>query len=150
MCAENTEKIEKFIDKEKTALVESLKKIPYLKQIVQGGELAKMAYDFVNENSPEYLKQEVGSAFNYQVMGRWAAFKNFLTVAWTGESNFQRVLADYEDFLSMYEDPANCEISFLEYFNATRAAGGTGDFKTYEQIMNKMSPDDGATMKADK
>lgn len=35
---------------------DTLLKIPYLREVIVGGELAKLAFDYLKENSPEHVK----------------------------------------------------------------------------------------------
>ena len=65
----------------------ALYEIPYLKQVLMGGELAKLAFDYLVANTPEHLKREIKGTWSTAVDGRYKAFKNWLSAAWTGKSN---------------------------------------------------------------
>ena len=61
-------------------------KIPYLKEIIMGGELAKMAFDYMAAQAPANVKADAKSAWNTAVVGRFKAFKNWLSAAWSGQA----------------------------------------------------------------
>ena len=114
-------------------------KIPYLKEVIVGGELAKMAFQYLKDNAPEHIKEDARGAWNVAVMGRFKAFKNWVTATWTGKSHLQIAIGDYEDFLAMFgENDTTKKPSFREFYEATRAPADTGDFKTFQLIMNRM------------
>ena len=69
------------------AMKKTLYTIPYLKEVLMGGELAKLAFDYLVANTPQRVKREVSSTYNTAVTGRYKAFKNWLSAAWTGKSN---------------------------------------------------------------
>ena len=62
-------------------------KIPYLKEVVMGGELARIAFQYLWRVSPDYIKTDAKGAFQTAVVGRFTAFKNWLTAAWSGNSD---------------------------------------------------------------
>ena len=104
-----------------------------------GGELAKLAFDYMVANTPEHVKREVKGTWNTAVDGRFKAFKNWLSAAWTGKSNLQQVIGDYEDYVALFspydeEEP----ISLQHFFEATRAGGDEGVYSDYYSIMNRM------------
>lgn len=116
-----------------------MEKIPYLREVIVGGEMAKLAFEYLKANAPEHVKEDARGAWNVAVQGRFKAFKNWVTAAWTGESRLATAIGDYEDFLAMF--PAGDESkrpSFREFYEATRAPGDRGDFKTFKEIMNRM------------
>ena len=55
-----------------------------MKEVLVGGELAKLAFDYLKQNSPEYVKTDAAGAWNVAVSGRFKAFKNWATTLWTG------------------------------------------------------------------
>ena len=79
----------------------ALYEIPYLKQVLMGGELARLAFDYLVANTPDHVKRNIKGGFNTAVSGRYKAFKNWLEAAWTGKSNLETVIGDYEDYLSL-------------------------------------------------
>ena len=104
-----------------------------------GGELAKLAFDYLVANTPERVKREVSSTYNTAVTGRYKAFKNWLSAAWTGKSNLQSVIGDYEDYLALFgPDESTDRLSLHEFFDATRAGGDEGVYKDYYEIMDRM------------
>ena len=56
----------------------ALYEIPYLKQVLMGGELAKLAFDYLVANTPDHIKRHIKGGFNTAVAGRYKAFKNWL------------------------------------------------------------------------
>ena len=116
-----------------------MEKIPYLREVIVGGELAKLAFNYLKENSPEHVKEDARGAWNVAVQGRFKAFKNWVKEAWTGESRLVWAVGDYEDFLSMFAEGDNTKRPTLkEFYEATRAPADLGDWKTFQQIMNRM------------
>ena len=104
-----------------------------------GGELAKLAFQYLKANTPDALKNEASGAFNMAAKGRFTAFKNWLSSCWSGDSNLTTVVGDYEDYLAMFgPDATQRKISLREFFDATRSPGDRGDFETYQAIMNAM------------
>ena len=78
-------------------------------------------------------------AFRTAAMGRYKAFKHWLTKAWSGKSDLQTIIGDYEDYLSLFEpESKEARLSLHEYFDATRAPGDDGHYEQYAKIMNKM------------
>ena len=67
-----------------------------------GGELAKLAFQYLKANTPDALKNEASGAFNMAAKGRFTAFKNWLSSCWSGDSNLTTVVGDYEDYLAMF------------------------------------------------
>ena len=117
----------------------ALYEIPYLKKVLMGGELARLAFDYMVANTSGHVKRNVKGGFNTAIKGRYKAFKNWLNAAWTGKSNLETVIGDYEDYLSLLSpEGENSDLSLHEYFNATRAAGDEGVYKDYQTIMDKM------------
>ena len=58
--------------------------IPYMREVLVGGEMAKLAFEYLKTNSPDYVKGDMSGAWNVAVMGRFKAFKNWATTVWTG------------------------------------------------------------------
>ena len=116
-----------------------LHQIPYLREVLVGGELAKMAFDYMVDNAPQNVKADMKGAFRTAAVGRYKAFKHWLTKAWSGKSDLQTIIGDYEDYLSLFEPTSKEErLSLHEYFDATRAPGDDGHFNEYTKIMNMM------------
>ena len=116
-----------------------MEKIPYLREVIVGGELAKLAFDYLKENSPEYVKEDAKGAWNVAVQGRFTAFKNWIKEAWTGSSQLSWAIGDYEDFLAMFPDGDKTKKpTFKEFYEATRAPADLGEYKVFQQIMNRM------------
>ena len=127
------------LNKASDELKKVLTKIPYLKEVIVGGELAKMAFQYLKDNAPEHIKEDARGAWNVAVMGRFKAFKNWVAATWTGKSHLNLAIGDYEDFLAMFgENDTTKKPSFREFYEATRAPADTGDFKTFQLIMNRM------------
>ena len=110
-----------------------------------GVQIAKLAFDFMVEHTPTYVKKDARGAWNVAIAGRWKAFKLWVNQAWTHESNFKQIVGDWEDFLSLHEhyadpgtDGARPEMSLLDYYDATRAPGDRGDYGTYAKIQTIM------------
>ena len=116
-----------------------MEQIPYLREVIVGGELAKLAFDYLKANSPEHVKEDARGAWNVAVQGRFVAFKNWVKEAWTGESRLVDAVGDYEDFLAMFaEGDKTQKPSFKEFYEATRAPADLGEYKTFQLIMNRM------------
>ena len=116
-----------------------MEKIPYLREVIVGGEMAKLAFEYLKANAPEHVKEDARGAWNVAVQGRFKAFKNWVTSAWTGKSRLNIAIGDYEDFLAMFpEDDETVKPSFREFYEATRAPADMGEFKTFQTIMNRM------------
>ena len=64
-----------------------LSQIPYLREVLVGGELAKMAFDYMVDNAPQNVKADMKGAFRTAAVGRYKAFKHWLTKAWSGKSD---------------------------------------------------------------
>lgn len=64
----------------------ALMEIPYLKQVLMGGELAKMAFDYMKANAPLEAKNAANTVWQEKVAGRYKAFKGWLKEAWSGKS----------------------------------------------------------------
>ena len=77
--------------------------VPYAKEVIMGAEIAKLAFDFLVENTPALMKRRIRGAWNTSIMGRFKAFKLWAKKLWTGNSAFHDVLGDYQDFLSIYD-----------------------------------------------
>ena len=90
------------LNKASDELKKVLTKIPYLKEVIVGGELAKMAFQYLKDNAPEHIKEDAKGAWNVAVMGRFKAFKNWVAATWTGKSHLNMAIGDYEDFLAMF------------------------------------------------
>ena len=84
-----------------------MEQIPYLREVIVGGEMAKLAFEYLKANAPEHVKEDARGAWNVAIQGRFKAFKNWVTSAWTGESRLSIAIGDYEDFLAMF--PKNDE-----------------------------------------
>lgn len=63
-----------------------MEQIPYLREVIVGGEMAKLAFEYLKANAPEHVKEDARGAWNVAVQGRFKAFKNWVTSAWTGRS----------------------------------------------------------------
>lgn len=98
-----------------------------------------MAFQFLKDNAPEHVKEDARGAWNVAVMGRFKAFKNWITATWTGKSYLNLAIGDYEDFMAMFgENDKTTKPSFRQFYEATRAPADMGDFKTFQMIMNRM------------
>ena len=98
-----------------------------------------MAFQYLKDNAPEHIKEDARGAWNVAVMGRFKAFKNWVTATWTGESHLNAAIGEYEDFLAMFgENDTTKKPSFRVFYEATRAPADTGNFKTFQLIMNRM------------
>lgn len=127
------------MDDASDAMKETLYKIPYMKEVIMGGELAKLAFDYLVANTPQHVKRNLTSGFNTAVAGRWKAFKNWLQAAWTGKSNLTSVIGDYEDYLSLFTPgESGNALSLKSYYESTSAAGDEGHYKDYSGIMDLM------------
>jgi len=117
----------------------ALYEIPYLKQLVMGGELAKMAFDYMKANSPNNIKQDMSGAFNTKVKGEFKAFKAWISTACGGDSDVQTIVSDYEDYLALFPNNSSAErLNLKEFFDAMHAPGDMGNFADYSTIMNMM------------
>ena len=76
--------VEKLSD---NVLDEVLPQIPYLREVLVGGELAKMAFDYMVDNAPQNVKADMKGACRTAAVGRYKAFKHWLTKAWSGKSD---------------------------------------------------------------
>lgn len=76
-----------LVEHASTELKNVMYQIPYLREVVVGGELAKLAFDYMYENAPAHVKKDMKGAFETAVKGRFQAFKNWITAAWTGTSD---------------------------------------------------------------
>ena len=45
--------------------------IPYLKEAITGGELAKLAFEYLKTQAPEHVKADASSAWNVAIQGRF-------------------------------------------------------------------------------
>ena len=71
--------------------------------------------------------------------GRWKAFKHWLKAAWTGKSNLESVVGDYEDYLSLFPHGHSGDgLSLSDYYEATSGAADEGSYKNYSDIMDIM------------
>ena len=118
-------------------LKEALDKIPYMKEIVMTGELAKLAFDYMYDHAPMYIKQEGRTGWNVAILGRFKAFKQFMTKSWTGKSSLRLAVDDYMDFLSLEPDNERVGISFSQFFDNTRAVEGRGTYDGYSEVMKR-------------
>ena len=57
----------------------ALYKVPYLKEVLVGGEMAKLAFNYMKENVPNHVKNDMNKAYNSALGGRFKAFKNWIT-----------------------------------------------------------------------
>ena len=114
--------------------------VPYLKEIMVGGELANLAFEYMKEQTPDNTKNQFAGAWHTAASGRYKAFKYWLKESWGGESTVQQILGDYEDYLSLFatDDVINDRISLHEYWDASRAPGDEGTFEDYSNILNIM------------
>ena len=78
-----------------------------MREVIVGGEMAKLAFEYLKANAPEHVKEDARGAWNVAIQGRFKAFKNWVTTAWTGQSRLSTAIGDYEDFLAMF--PKNDE-----------------------------------------
>ena len=107
--------------------------------MIVGGELAKLAFDYMKANSPDHVKKDAASAWNTAVQGRFQAFKNWCVTAWSGETTFDLALGDYMDYLALFEDRDQTpKPSFKEFYEATRAPSDLGEYTTFKVVMNAM------------
>jgi hypothetical protein len=117
----------------------ALYKVPYLREVLVGGEMAKLAFNYMKENVPNHVKDDMNKAYNSALGGRFKAFKNWITEAWSGKTNLENVVGDYEDYLALFAlDSSDERISLHEFWDATRAPGDEGDYPSYQKIMNRM------------
>ena len=106
--------------------------VPYLREVVVSGELAKLAFDYLKENPPQHVKDEASTAWNVSVQGRVAAFKAWCRSAWTQESYLERAVGDYLDYLAMFDAADRTKRPTLaQYYEAVRAPEGKGTFKDF-------------------
>ena len=141
MRGDATDKINDLMSDASDAMKDVLYKIPYMKEVVISGELAKLAFDYLVANTPQHIKRNITSGFNTAIAGRWKAFKNWLQAAWTGKSSLTSVISDYEDYLSLFppgEEGSKDALSLSSYYEATSAAGDEGTYKDYSGIMELM------------
>ena len=52
-----------------------MKKVPYLREVIIGGELAKVAFNYAKEKVSDSVKRDVSSGWNKAIRGRFEAFK---------------------------------------------------------------------------
>lgn len=127
------------LDAVSTELKSVMLQIPYLQEVIVGGELAKLAFEYLKENAPEHVKEDARGAWNVAVQGRFTAFKNWVKEVWTGNSRLMTAIGDYEDFLAMFPDgDTTIQPSFRTFYECTRAPADLGDFATFQVIMNRM------------
>ena len=113
--------------------------VPYLREVVVSGELAKLAFDYLKENTPQHVKDEASTAWNVSVQGRVAAFKAWCVSAWTQESYLERAVGDYLDYLAMFDaDDKTKKPTLAQYYEAVRAPEGKGTFKDFAEIVKRM------------
>ena len=113
--------------------------VPYLREVVVSGELAKLAFDYLKANTPQSSKDEASTAWNVSVQGRVAAFKAWCVSAWTQESYLELAVGDYLDYLAMYSDTDKTQKPTLaQYYEAVRAPEGRGTFKDFSKIITRM------------
>ena len=48
-----------------------MKKVPYLREVIIGGELAKVAFNYAKENVSDSVKRDASSGWNVAVKGRY-------------------------------------------------------------------------------
>ena len=137
---DNTGTVDEKLAQGKTDLKKALMTIPYLKEVVMGGEMAALAFDYMKENAPEGMKKGMGAALATAVKGRFSAFKNWLKQAWSGDTDILTIVGDYEDYLALF--PTNSEktprVSLHQFFDATRAPGDRGNFSAYKEVIERM------------
>ena len=83
-------------------LQKALHEIPYLGTIIQGGELASLAFEFMKENTPDRYKAEAAGTWSKVAGGRITAFENWLKEAWSGDTKLTTIVGDYLDYLSLF------------------------------------------------
>ena len=116
-----------------------MEQIPYLREVVVGGELAKLAFEYLKANSPEHVKEDARGAWNVAIQGRFKAFKNWITAVWTGNSALATVIGDYEDYIAMFPDgDTTTKPSLRAFYESTRAPADLGNFKDFKEIMNRL------------
>jgi len=126
----------------KLEMKKAMMNIPYLKEVIIGGELASLAFDYMKSQAPEGMRKTLGGAYASGVKGRFTAFKSWLSQAWSGKTELLQIIGDYEDYLSLF--PTNSDkprISLHQYFDATRAPGDRGNFSVYKDVINRMGLD---------
>jgi len=117
----------------------AMAEIPYLGAVVKGGELAKLAFDYMKENAPMGFKKNISGAFATAIGGRFKAFQGWLKQAWSGVTGLETVLGDYEDYLALFPAKSHKKkVSLHGYFDATRAPGDRGNYNQYQKVINRM------------
>ena len=49
----------------------AMDRVPYLKEAITGGELAKLAFEYLKTQSPEHVKADARGAWNVAIQGRF-------------------------------------------------------------------------------
>ena len=94
----------KGLPKTSKELKRVLKKVPYLREVIVGGELAKVAFNYAKERVSDSVKQDASSGWNVAIRGRFEAFKNYCTSAWTQQTYLEMAVGDYLDYLQLFDE----------------------------------------------
>ena len=81
-----------------------MKKVPYLREVIIGGELAKVAFNYAKENVSDSVKRDASSGWNVAIRGRFEAFKKYCTSVWTQSSYLEMAVGDYLDYLQLFDE----------------------------------------------